>query len=191
MFVAHDIAPLSFNSLEFALVCNNLDGAVSISCIQFSKTSRAGYSLGSRIIMNPIHWTDLLNAHPCLLKLDLHVVMERIQVNSSAPWNPKTDTRALHVYCAANQEDQVNKVLISIYNKNRRWINRQTSLPEGNIFRCFPYNIQNKIALTPYRTVHLLKSNLSSAMSWLATIPFLFGECQTVISSLQSLMVLQ
>ena len=33
MFVAHDIDPLSFNSLEFALVCNDLDGALSVSRI--------------------------------------------------------------------------------------------------------------------------------------------------------------
>ena len=55
MFVAHDTPPLSFNSLEFATVCNDLDGAVSVSCIQSSKTSRAGYFLGSQRIMNPIH----------------------------------------------------------------------------------------------------------------------------------------
>ena len=113
MFVAHDIPPLSFNSLEFASVCNDLDDAVSVSCIQSSKTSQAGYFLGSQNPTNPIHWTNLLNAHPYLLKLEVHVVMEKIQVNSSAPWNPKTDARAAHVYCAANQEDQVNKVLIA------------------------------------------------------------------------------
>ena len=59
--------------------------------------------------MNPVHWSDQLNAHTHLLKLDVYVVMEKIQVKSSAIWNPKTDARALHVYCAANQEDQVNK----------------------------------------------------------------------------------
>ena len=93
--------------------------------------------------MNPIHWTYLLNANPRLLKLDVYVVMEKIQVNSSAPWNPKTDARDAHIYYAANQEDQVNKVLISMYNKKRRWMNMQTSLSEGNIFRYFPYNIQH------------------------------------------------
>ena len=67
MFVTHNVDPLSFNSLEFASVCNDLDGAVSISCIQSSKTSRAGYFLGSQKTMNPIHWTYLLNAHPRLL----------------------------------------------------------------------------------------------------------------------------
>ena len=149
MFVAHNTSPLSFNSMEFATVCNDLDGAVSVNCIQSSKTNRAGYFLGSQRTMNPIHWTQLLNAHPRLLKLDVHVVMEKIQVNSSAPWNPKTDTRAAHVYCAVNQEDQVNKLLISMYNKKQRWMNMQTSLPEGNIFRYFSYNMKNKIALTP------------------------------------------
>ena len=85
MFVAHDVDPLSFNSLEFALVCNDLDGALSVSRIQSSNTSRAGYFLGSRNTMNPIHWSDLLNAHPCLLKLDVYIVMVKIQVKSSAP----------------------------------------------------------------------------------------------------------
>ena len=61
-----------------------------------------------------------------LLKLDVNVIMEKIQVNSSAPWNPKTDARAAHVYCATNQEDQVNKVLISMYNKKRWWMHMQT-----------------------------------------------------------------
>ena len=78
MFVAHDIDPLSFNSLEFASGCNDLDGALSVSCIQSSNTSRAGYFLGSRNTMDPIHWSDLLNAHPRLLKLDVCVVMEKI-----------------------------------------------------------------------------------------------------------------
>ena len=61
--------------------------------------------------------------------------MEKIQVNSSAPWNPKTDDRAAHVYYAANQEDQVNKVLISMYNKKRQLMNVQTSLPKGDILQ--------------------------------------------------------
>ena len=39
MFVAHDTPPLSFNLLEFATVCNDLDGSVSVSFIQSSKTS--------------------------------------------------------------------------------------------------------------------------------------------------------
>ena len=36
----------------------------------------------------------------------------------------------------------------------------QTSLPEGNIFRYFPYNMQHKIALTPRRTAQLPKSKV-------------------------------
>ena len=99
--------------------------------------------------MNDQYWTQLLNVNPCLFKLDVHVVTERIQVNASTPWSPKTDALAAHVYCAANQEDQVNKVMISMYNKKQRWMNMQTSLPEGNIFWYFPYNMKNKIALTP------------------------------------------
>ena len=54
----------------------------------------------------------------------------------------------------------MNKVLISIYNKNRRWMNIQQSLPEGNIFRYFPYNMQHKIFLTPRRSAQLLKSKV-------------------------------
>ena len=102
--------------------------------------------------MNPDHWSDLLNVHPRLLKLDVYVVMEKIQVKSSAIWNPKTDARALHIYCASNHEEQVNKVLISIYNKHRRWMNMQQCLPERNVFRYFPYQMQNKIVLTQRRS---------------------------------------
>ena len=64
MFVAHDIDPLAFNSLEFSVACNDLDGALSVSRIQSSNTTKAGYLLGSRITMNPPHWSDLLYAHP-------------------------------------------------------------------------------------------------------------------------------
>ena len=103
MFVAHDTPPLSFILVEFAMVCNDLDGAVSVSCIQSSTTSRAGYLLRSRNTMNDKHWTPLLNANPRLVKLDVHVVTERIQVNASTPWNLKTDAQAANVYCAANQ----------------------------------------------------------------------------------------
>ena len=91
MFVAHDVDPLSFNSLEFSVACNDLDGALSVSQIQSSNTTRAGYFLGSRITMNPDHWSDLLNVHPRLLNLDVYVVMEKIQVKTSSVWNPKTD----------------------------------------------------------------------------------------------------
>ena len=167
IFVAHDIDPLFFNSLEFASVCNDLDGALSVSRIQSSNITRAGYFLGSRITMNPVHWSDLLNTHPRLLKLDVSVVMEKIQVKSSAVWDPKTNARALHVYYASNQEDQVNKVLISIYNKNRRWMNMEQSLPEGNVFRYFPYNMQHKITLTPRRSAQLLKSKVVQRFTFL------------------------
>ena len=47
MFVAHDTPPLFFNLMEFSTVCNDLDGADSVSCIQSSKTSRAEFFLGS------------------------------------------------------------------------------------------------------------------------------------------------
>ena len=46
MFVAPVTPPISFNAVEFATACNDLDGAVSVSCIQASTTSRAGYLLG-------------------------------------------------------------------------------------------------------------------------------------------------
>ena len=39
MSVAHDVDPLSFNSLEFASVCNDLNGALSVGSIRSSKTS--------------------------------------------------------------------------------------------------------------------------------------------------------
>ena len=108
--------------------------------------------------MNDKHWTPLLNANLRLVKLDVHVVTERIQVNACTPWNSKTNAQAAHVYCAANQENQVHKVICSMYNKKRKWMNMQTSLPEGNIFRYFPYNMKNKIALTTQRTSQLMNS---------------------------------
>ena len=88
--------------------------------------------------------------------------MEKIEVksSSSAPWNPKNDVQALHIYCAANQEDQVNKVLCSIYNKNRKWMNMQSNLSEGNIFGYFPYNMKNKIALTPCGSAEFTKGKV-------------------------------
>ena len=36
----------------------------------------------------------------------------------------------------------------------------QTSLPGGNIFCYFPYNMKHKIALTPQRTAQLMKSKV-------------------------------
>ena len=39
-------------------------------------------------------------------------------------------------------------------------MNTQTTLPEGNIFRYFPYNMKNKIALTPQRTAQLMNSKV-------------------------------
>ena len=84
MLVAHDTPPISFDFLEFRTVCNDLDSDVAISCIQASATSRAGYLLGSRKTMNAKHWTQLLRANPCLTKLDVHVVMEKIEVKSSS-----------------------------------------------------------------------------------------------------------
>ena len=123
MLVAHDTPPISFYSLEFRTVCNDLDGDVAVRCIQASATSRADYLLGPPKTMNAKHWTQLLQANPRLTKLDVHVVMEKFEVksSSSAPWNPKNDVRVFHIYCAENQEDQVNKVLCSIYNKNCKY----------------------------------------------------------------------
>ena len=89
-FVAHDTPLISLNTVEFATPCNDFDSAVSISCIQASATSKAGYLLGSQKTMNDKHWKPFLNANPRLVKLDVQVVKERIQVNTSAPWNPKT-----------------------------------------------------------------------------------------------------
>ena len=74
MLLAHDTPPISFESLEYRTICTNLDGNLSISIIQASATSRAGYLLGSRKTMNPRHWTPLLQAHPCFAKLDVHAV---------------------------------------------------------------------------------------------------------------------
>ena len=102
--------------------------------------------------MNDKHWIPLLNANPRVVKLDVHVVTKRIQVNACTPWNPKTDAQAAYVYCAAHQEDQVNKVMSSMYNKKQKGMDMQTNLPEGNIFHYFPHNMKNKISLTPQCT---------------------------------------
>ena len=81
MLVAHDTPPISFDSLEFRTVCNDLDGDVAVRCIQASATSRADYLLGPPKTMNAKHWTQLLQANPRLAKLDVHVVMERLKSN--------------------------------------------------------------------------------------------------------------
>ena len=61
-----------------------------------------------------------MNANPKLKNIDVNIVTKKIDVNLSAPWNLKTDSRAAHMYCAADQEDQLNKVLCSMYNQERR-----------------------------------------------------------------------
>ena len=105
MIVAHDTPPISFNLVEFATIYKDLDSAVFVSWIQASDTNSGGYLLRFWKTMNDKHLMLLLNANPRLVKLDVHVVTKKIQVNSSSPWNPKTGARALHVYCADHQED--------------------------------------------------------------------------------------
>ena len=50
LLVAHDASPLSFNSIEYATMCNDLDGAVSVNSIQESSTIEAGYLIGTHRI---------------------------------------------------------------------------------------------------------------------------------------------
>ena len=100
--------------------------------------------------MNDSHWGQLMNADPTLNNIHVNIVTKTIEVNSSAPWNPKTDARATHVYCAAEQEDQLNKALCSLYNKKQRWMNAASNLPEGNVFCYVPFRIKHKLALTIY-----------------------------------------
>ena len=79
-----------------------------------------------------------MNANPKLNNIGVYIVTKKIEVNSSAPWNPKTDARTAHVYCAAEQEDQLNKALCSLYNKKRQLMNATPNLPEGNLFCYIP-----------------------------------------------------
>ena len=55
--------------------------------------------------MNDSHWGPLMNTNPKLDNIDVNIVTKKIEVNSSAPWNPKTDASATHVFHAAEQED--------------------------------------------------------------------------------------
>ena len=48
-----------------------------------------------------------MNANPKLKNIDVNIVTKKINVNSSAPWNPKTDARAADVYCASDKEDYI------------------------------------------------------------------------------------
>ena len=59
-----------------------------------------------------------MNANPKLKNIDVNIVPKKTDANLSAPWNPKTDARAAHVYCASDKEDQLNKVLCSLHQKN-------------------------------------------------------------------------
>ena len=59
IFVVHNTLPVFFNSIEYAIVCNDLNGTVSINCIQASSIVKAGYLVGSRRIQNDIHWGHL------------------------------------------------------------------------------------------------------------------------------------
>ena len=78
----------------------------------------------------------------------------------STPWNPKTEARAVHVYCAADKEDKINKVLCSTYNKKRKWNYVTSKLPEGNFFQYAPFRMKNKIALTDRQSAQLNKSKI-------------------------------
>ena len=134
IFVAHDTLPVSFNSNEYVTACNDLDDLVYVSYIQSSSTSEACYLLGSCNTMNNCHWGQLMNTNPKLKNIDVNIVTKKIEVNLSAPWNLKTDTRATHVYYAADKEDQTNKVLCSMYNKKRNCNHAASKLTERNFF---------------------------------------------------------
>ena len=152
IFVTHDTLPVSFNSIEYARACNDLNDAVSVSPIQTSSTSEAGYLLGSCKTTNDSYWGPLMNANPKLNNIDVNIVTKKIEVNSSTPWNPKTDARASHVYYVAEQEDKLNnnKVLCNMYNKKHKWMNTASNLSEGNVFHYVPFRMKKKIALTAH-----------------------------------------
>ena len=101
-----------------------------------------------------------MNANPKLNNIDVNIVTKKIEVNSSVLWNPKTDDRATHVYCAAEQEEELNNALCSLYNKKRWWMNAASNLLEGNVFRYVPFRMKNKIALTTHQSAQLKKRKL-------------------------------
>ena len=86
IFVAHNIPPVSFNTIKYATVCNDLDGVVTVSSIQASSTSEAGYLLSSRKTQNDIHWDHSMNTNPKLKSIDVNIVtIKKIDANLSAP----------------------------------------------------------------------------------------------------------
>ena len=99
--VAHDKPSVSFNSIEYATVCNDLYGVISVSSIQPSTTIVASYLIGLRRTQNNNHWARLMNHNSKLKNIDANIVTKKIEVNLSTPWKPKNGVRAAHMYCLA------------------------------------------------------------------------------------------
>ena len=74
IFVAHNTPPVSFISIEYATACNDLNNAVSVSSIQASSTSEAGYLLGSHKTQNNMHWGYLMNTNPKLKNIEYALI---------------------------------------------------------------------------------------------------------------------
>ena len=82
LFVAHNIPPVSFNSIEYATVCNDLDRALSVSSIQASTTIKASYLIGSCRTQNENHWTNLINENSKLKNIDFNIFTKKIDVTT-------------------------------------------------------------------------------------------------------------
>ena len=114
LFVANDEPHIACHLIEYATVCNEHDNTVSISSIQSRIIIEGGYLIGSHRTQNDTNWVRLMNANSKLQNIDINIVTKMVDVNLSGPWNPKTDARAAHVYCAADKEDCHNKVLCTM-----------------------------------------------------------------------------
>ena len=107
--------------------------------------------------MNQQHWTCLINEHPKLNRYDVEVIIQNIEAQPGETWNNKTAAKAAHVHTATENEDTVNKALMSIMNKPQKLMHQQAHLPEGNFSHYVPLHMRNQVAPTPKRKLQLNK----------------------------------
>ena len=84
IIVSHDLKAAAYNSIEFANVADDLDGAVSVCVIQASKVVIAGYLMGSRKTMVNTHWNSHFNNHPKLNNMDVQVQIQKSKITTAA-----------------------------------------------------------------------------------------------------------
>ena len=139
MFVGHNILAAAFNSLEFAQIAEDLDGAVCVCIIKSSKVVESGYLLGSRKTMEYVHWSNHFNNYQRLLNMDVQVKSRPINDHTDGPWSPRNNVNAEHILYAAKYEKAVNIKIGGMYNKKRKASRAAANFPEGCGFRYVPF----------------------------------------------------